>query len=347
MPTPFSEFHKELRTIRENIKTEKMTVAIEDIDPEQAKYLLNKNFENNRNIVKSQVTKLVTSMRKDIFYCSSDAIAIDEDGNLVNGQHRMSAVAQSGVTCEFLVVRGFPREHVKCIDLGRKRMMDDRIQIAGVPIARKDCNVVRNCFSDYNSKILGVNSYAQLYHDNQVIDWYKTMDKFLGVLDRLNCKSPGFMAVGAIYILTDLTNDYIRHKVTPRYAHIADQALSPLVRALQFAEYSVHGELDKTGAYVKDRDGSAKTLYDGRIRYNSEKKYWSTFERLNMTLTLASSFAENKNVKKMGTTQRRPFNRLDRYSVSPNDCLDFCLQDHPEKLEEHFNSDLMSFLESL
>ena len=155
------------------------------------------------------------------------------------------------------------------------------------------------------------------------------------------------MAVGALYILTDLTNEYIRHKITPRYAHMADQAMSPLVRALQFAEYSVHGELDKTGTYVKDRDGSAKTLYDGRIRYNSEKKYWSTFEKLNMTLNLASSFADGKNVKKLGCTQRRPFTRLDHYTVSPNDCLKYCLHDHPEKLEEHFNADLMSFFESL
>ena len=324
-----------------------MTVDIEEINTEQAKYLLSRNFENNRNVVKTQADRLATSMRKNMFYCSSDAIAIDEDGNLVNGQHRMTAVVQSGITCKFLVVRGFPREHVKCIDLGRKRMMDDRIQIGGVPISRKDCIVVRNCFSDYNVKVLGINSYSQVYHDDQVVDWYKTMDTFLAVLDYLNCKSPGFMAVGSLYILTALTSDYIRHKTTPRYAHIAEQSMSPLVRALQFAEYSVHGELDKTGTYVKDRDGSAKTLYDGRIRYNSEKKYWSTFEKLNMTLNLASSFADGKNVKKLSCTQRRPFARLDHYALSPNDCLDYCLGDHPEKLEEHFNSDLMSFLESL
>jgi hypothetical protein len=288
-----AQLHDDLReiAIRQDAKTEKMTVAIEEIGPEQAKQLLNRNFESNRNVVKSQVNRLVTSMRKGMFYCSSDAIAIDEEGNLVNGQHRMSAVAQLDQTFEFLVVRGFPREHVKCIDLGKKRTMDDRIQIAGVPIERKHCNIVRNCFSDYSSQVLGVSTYSQIHHDEIVIKWYKTMDTVLDVLNHLNCKDPGYMLVGAIYILTDLTNEYVKYATTPRYRYLADEAMSPLVRALQFAEYSVHGELDRTGTYVKERDGSAKTLYDGRMRFNSQKKYWSTFEKFNMTIALASSFA--------------------------------------------------------
>ena len=81
------------------------------------------------------------------------------------------------------------------------------------------------------------------------------------------------------------------------------------------------------------------------MRYNSQKKYWSTFEKLNMTLALAGSFADGRHIKKMVTTQRRPFTKLDQYVLSPNDCLEFCLQDHPEKIKEHLDANLLSFLD--
>ena len=121
--------------------------------------------------------------------------------------------------------------------------------------------------------------------------------------------------------------------------------MSPLVRSLQFLEYTVTGEMDLSGSYIKDRDGSAKTVYDGRMHRKGQGKYWNTFEQFNITMNLASNFAELRHTKKLNSTQRRPFSeRLDNYKYTVDECVQYCLANQMEKIKEHFDSKLISVL---
>jgi hypothetical protein len=322
-----------------------LSVSIETITPDQAEELLKKNFNSNRKISLAQVNKIKESIAKDLFYCSCDAIAIDENDYVVNGQHRLTAVATSNKSCQFLVVRGFPRDHVKCLDIGKKRTISDRITIDGQPITTSSCAITRNCFSDYKNKNLGTVTYSKLHHDTQVREWYQGVKIYLSVIESMKWQHPGACTVAAIYIIIDESNKQMRYQSDARLKPYADKAMSPLVRSLQFLEYAVTGEMDLTGSYIKDRDGSAKTVYDGRMHRKAQGKYWNTFEQFNITMNLASNFAELKHVKKLGSTQRRPFaERLDNYVYTVDECVQYCLANHMEKIEEHFDPKLIALL---
>jgi hypothetical protein len=322
-----------------------LSVSIETITPDQAEDLLKKNFASNRKVSLAQVNRLKESIAKDLFYCSSDAIAIDENGYVVNGQHRLTAVAASNKCCQFLVVRDFPRNHVKCLDIGKKRTISDRITVDGQPITTANCAITRNCFSDYKNSNLGTVIYSKLHHDPQVREWYQGLKKYLSVIEDLKWQNPGACTVAAVYIIADEANKQIRYQNDARFKPYADKAMSPLVRSLQFLEYTVTGEMDLSGSYIKDRDGSAKTVYDGRMHRKAQGKYWNTFEQFNITMNLASNFAELRHTKKLNSTQRRPFSeRLDNYKYTVDACVKYCLDNHMEKIKEHFDSKLIAVL---
>lgn len=79
-----------------------MRAVIEDITPEKAMHLLQKN-SHNRNLRAGVVKKYATDMRLGKWELSTDGITINKDGELVNGQHRLNAVIESGCTVKMLV----------------------------------------------------------------------------------------------------------------------------------------------------------------------------------------------------------------------------------------------------
>lgn len=68
-----------------------------EISPEQAKKWLEKN-DNNRNINYAKVKKMAKDMKEGHWDTTHQGIAIASDGTLVDGQHRLLAIVESGVT---------------------------------------------------------------------------------------------------------------------------------------------------------------------------------------------------------------------------------------------------------
>lgn len=62
---------------------------------------------------------------------STDAIGFDVDGVLVNGQHRLYAVIDSGTTQFFYVVRNLPKTTFQHVDQHRKRTSGDALGLLG------------------------------------------------------------------------------------------------------------------------------------------------------------------------------------------------------------------------
>ncbi len=109
------------------------TVTIENITPDLAlKYL--DTMPHNRRVRHNQVTELVVAMESDKFFSSIEPIHFDIHGKLRNGQHRMTAVIQSGKTVEMMVVRGASEDEIDAIDTGNRRNPGDLLALRhGVP----------------------------------------------------------------------------------------------------------------------------------------------------------------------------------------------------------------------
>lgn len=108
---------------RPNIETVTMV-----IDPQVAQEMLETN-ENNRNVRKGNVNSLVAAMKRGSFRLSPQGISFDRDGKLIDGQHRLLAVVQSGCTVQMRVTMGCERDVFKVLDSGKNRNADDlRVQ---------------------------------------------------------------------------------------------------------------------------------------------------------------------------------------------------------------------------
>jgi hypothetical protein len=98
-----------------------MKSEVELITPEMAKHWLTVANTNNRSLSQSHVADLARMMASGQWILSGQTISFDENGRLVDGQHRLSAVVKSGVSAPFLVVRGVPSNAFAVIDVGRNR----------------------------------------------------------------------------------------------------------------------------------------------------------------------------------------------------------------------------------
>jgi hypothetical protein len=107
----------------------KVDVRIETINPEVAKSYLAKSGKN-RHITKDHLDGLVRDMKNDQWVFNGDPIRFNGD-KLIDGQHRLTALIQSGKTFDFVVVRELPREAFDTIDIGKKRTTADYLSIAG------------------------------------------------------------------------------------------------------------------------------------------------------------------------------------------------------------------------
>lgn len=112
--------------------------------PEWAERLL-ATSANNRNISKNAVQAMARDMEAGHFRLNGDTIRLDEHGNLIDGQHRLSACVLAGVPFETWLVEGLSKEDMLTIDRGRPRGVGDNLMIAfGVKAGRQVAATIRN-----------------------------------------------------------------------------------------------------------------------------------------------------------------------------------------------------------
>lgn len=104
-----------------------MTMSYELITPEFAANLLETN-SNNRRLSKGTVTAYANDMIAGNWDESVGvAISIDENGILRDGQHRLMAIVESGVSIHMWICRNVSRDGI--YDNNRKRSNTDQISI--------------------------------------------------------------------------------------------------------------------------------------------------------------------------------------------------------------------------
>jgi hypothetical protein len=106
-------------------------VAWEWIAPEDAERLLDRN-DSNRNVRSRVVSAYARDMEADRWLTTGETIKIGHNGELLDGQHRLQAVMQTGVGQKFLVVRDLDPEARRVIDTGAVRTGGDALRMAGL-----------------------------------------------------------------------------------------------------------------------------------------------------------------------------------------------------------------------
>ncbi|TXH43698.1 MAG: hypothetical protein E6Q97_33780 [Desulfurellales bacterium] len=105
-----------------------MELSIETITPKQAEKYLQFNT-SNRNIRKALVGQYARDMANGKWKLTHQGLAFNCDGTLLDGQHRLRAIVESGVTVQMLVARGVNSEHQLVMDDHAKRSAGDALTL--------------------------------------------------------------------------------------------------------------------------------------------------------------------------------------------------------------------------
>jgi hypothetical protein len=97
-----------------------LQIAMYEIAPSVAQTLLSRN-RNNRNIRRNAIIRYAEMMTAGEWLLTGDAVRVCSDGDLIDGQHRLHAVVESGKTVEMIVMLGADPRVKLAIDSGIPR----------------------------------------------------------------------------------------------------------------------------------------------------------------------------------------------------------------------------------
>jgi len=95
------------------------------ITPGWAKVLLERVPDHQRRLNERHVKMLAKDMTEGRWRLTGDAIRIDANGNLIDGQHRLLACVHSGVPLKTVLIDGVDPSDFAVIDQGRRRFARD------------------------------------------------------------------------------------------------------------------------------------------------------------------------------------------------------------------------------
>lgn len=106
-------------------KSEKVTIT-----PALAQTYLDANADN-RDIRTRTVNRYARLMKRGKWKLTHQGIGFDENGRLVDGQHRLRAIVVADVPVEMMVTTGLDPETFRDVDTGVRRNDVDRLKFAG------------------------------------------------------------------------------------------------------------------------------------------------------------------------------------------------------------------------
>jgi len=101
------------------------------VTPQQAATWLEHN-EVNRRLRPRLVEAYASDMKADLWMLTGDPVQISRTGQLLNGQHRLAAIVQSGSSVQMLVITGLDDKAQVLMDQGAARTATDAARLAGV-----------------------------------------------------------------------------------------------------------------------------------------------------------------------------------------------------------------------
>lgn len=107
------------------------TFTVRTVSPDTAASWLKRNNSKNRNLRTGHVSQIARDIKAGKFLFNGDAIRFSTAGVLLDGQHRLAAVAEAEQPVEFLIVSGLPDDAQDTMDAGISRTTADALTIRG------------------------------------------------------------------------------------------------------------------------------------------------------------------------------------------------------------------------
>lgn len=167
------------------------------ITPALAQLLLSRN-ESNRNVSEINLDRIKRDLVNNRFVLNGEAIIVSREGLLNDGQHRLRAVAETGVPMRSVMVFGVERETRMTTDMGNGRTVGHFLHMKGHGDARALASVAGYAWQYKQHGRLGTHGLAVATKSEALlmVDHYSDMADSLEYVSR-----PGTGAVASRAVL--------------------------------------------------------------------------------------------------------------------------------------------------
>lgn len=117
---------------KDRYASDKVRSATRKVTPEEAMFILEECNSDNRPVRKTKVRAYAKDMLAGTWALNGEAIIFDKNGDLADGQHRLQAVVESGVTIDTFVTYGVERDTRLTLDMGAARNVRDARSFMGM-----------------------------------------------------------------------------------------------------------------------------------------------------------------------------------------------------------------------
>ena len=148
------------------MKEPRLVTTITEVTPTMCTTWLEDNPEN-RPLNQRHINQLARAMLQGDWDLNGESLKFDTENHILDGQHRMWACIESGVTFKTMIVKNLPRTTFDTIDTGRMRSAADVLTMNG----------------EQNTTLLaGILKHIGRYYTGQMLTTYKITNKELECL---------------------------------------------------------------------------------------------------------------------------------------------------------------------
>lgn len=122
----------EANPLTEGLVQLNITTDVEYVTKDDAVELLGRNWEGQRDVRYRRAAQYAADMRNGLWQPGVAVVDVDVNGNVINGQHVLAAIRESGLTQLVTMRRGMPTSAFKAIDQHGARSLKDVLKSSGV-----------------------------------------------------------------------------------------------------------------------------------------------------------------------------------------------------------------------
>lgn len=261
------------------------SVDIELITPEIAKAFLLKNTAN-RSLRPIAVSEYAAEMKTGGWVLGCDAIGFDRNGTLINGQHRLNALIKSGLSAEFIVARNLPDKSIDALDIGKRRMLHERLTIAGNKLNARQTNICSLLITPWSSNYF-VRVKTSIQREMLVAvhkEYKEAIEQASSMVSKIN----GCELAAAVYLASHAS-----------YSEVRD-FLNLVTTGVRYDGTTQPG------------DSAARLYREYRINMRAKNKRGNDMQNFRLAVTAAEKFASKAPVRALRAYQQNPFFDMER-----------------------------------
>jgi hypothetical protein len=236
---------------------DEVDIALELIGPELATHYLTFNT-HNRNPKWPRINCYAEDMRSGNWLVNGEAIKFSKSGELIDGQNRLYAIIEAGVSVKILVVRGLDNSTQETMDGGVVRSLADILKLRGEKCVNTLVSVIRALYfwdnaPDPSKRVLSGTGTKFAVPNSKILDYFSQNDDRIRELshkcDQLRVKLS--MSASVIAPLLRESQDIDPDDSMDFWTRLVDSAESPKAYGAQDPLAQLRKSLDRL--YSKDK----------------------------------------------------------------------------------------------